>query len=131
MPQVGSHRVFQNIFLLVSISYGEIEAFWRSRQSNVETEEGLRPAPHRSYFPRNRIPRLPRLLFGAQSSNPQLLFVFQLARRLLCLRAEDEEMDAVVIVGAVVGSFAGAFVLQKAALEGLFRIMNADRRVRR
>ena len=39
-------------------------------------------------------------------------------------------MDAIVIVGAVVGSFAGAFVLQKAALEGLFRMMNADRRTR-
>jgi hypothetical protein len=39
-------------------------------------------------------------------------------------------MDAVVIMGAVVGSFAGAFVLQKVALEGLFRIMNADRRIR-
>lgn len=40
-------------------------------------------------------------------------------------------MDAVVIVGAVVGSFAGAFVLQKVALEGLFRIMSAERRARR
>jgi hypothetical protein len=39
-------------------------------------------------------------------------------------------MDAVIILGAVVGSFAGAFVLQKAALEGLFRMMNVDRRVR-
>jgi hypothetical protein len=39
-------------------------------------------------------------------------------------------MEAIVIVGAVVGSFAGAFVLQKAALEGLFRMMNADRRAR-
>jgi hypothetical protein len=38
-------------------------------------------------------------------------------------------MEAVIIIGAVVGSFAGAFVLQKAALEGLFRMMNNDRRV--
>ena len=43
---------------------------------------------------------------------------------------EDKKMDAVVIVGAVVGSFAGAFILQKAALEGLFRMMNADRRLK-
>ena len=40
-------------------------------------------------------------------------------------------MEAIVIVGTVVGSFVGAFVLQKAALEGLFRMMNADRRIRR
>lgn len=39
-------------------------------------------------------------------------------------------MDAVVIVAAVIGSFAGAFILQKAALEGLFRMMNADRRLK-
>jgi hypothetical protein len=39
-------------------------------------------------------------------------------------------MDAVVIMGALVGSFAGAFILQKAALEGLFRMMNADRRIK-
>jgi len=39
-------------------------------------------------------------------------------------------MEAVIIMGAVVASFAGAFALQKAALEGLFRMMNHDRRVR-
>ena len=39
-------------------------------------------------------------------------------------------MDAMIVIGAVVGSFAGAFALQKVALEGLFRIMNADRRLR-
>ncbi len=39
-------------------------------------------------------------------------------------------MDAVMIVGALVASFAGAFALQKAALEGLFRMMNADRRLK-
>jgi hypothetical protein len=43
---------------------------------------------------------------------------------------ENKEMDAVVIMGALVGSFAGAFILQKAALEGLFRMMNADRRLK-
>jgi hypothetical protein len=52
------------------------------------------------------------------------------ARGLLTLKAEGRAMEAIVIVGAVVGSFAGAFVLQKAALEGLFRVMNADRRSR-
>jgi hypothetical protein len=50
--------------------------------------------------------------------------------RIAHLWVEGLAMDAIVIVGAVVGSFAGAFVLQKAALEGLFRMMNADRRTR-
>jgi hypothetical protein len=43
---------------------------------------------------------------------------------------EVRAMDAVIILGAVVGSFAGAFALQKVALEGLFRMMNSGRRVR-
>jgi hypothetical protein len=37
-------------------------------------------------------------------------------------------MDAVLIASTLVGSFVGAFVIQKAALEGLFRMMNAERR---
>jgi hypothetical protein len=37
-------------------------------------------------------------------------------------------MDAFLIASALVGSFVGAFVIQRAALEGLFRMMNADRR---
>jgi hypothetical protein len=36
-------------------------------------------------------------------------------------------MEAIVVAGTLVGSFLGAFVLQKAALEGLFRIMGAPR----
>ena len=36
-------------------------------------------------------------------------------------------MDAFVITTTVLGSFVGAFALQKAALEGLFRMMNTDR----
>ena len=39
-------------------------------------------------------------------------------------------MDALVVAATLVGSFAGAFVLQRAALEGLFRIMAAERRPR-
>lgn len=39
-------------------------------------------------------------------------------------------MEAMIVIGAVVGSFAGAFALQKAALEGLFRMMSSDRRLR-
>ncbi len=39
-------------------------------------------------------------------------------------------MEAFLIAVALAGSFAGAFVLQKVALEGLFRIMNAERRAR-
>jgi hypothetical protein len=53
-----------------------------------------------------------------------------MACRLLRTRQEEVKMDAIMIVGAVVGSFAGAFILQKAALEGMFRMMNADRRLR-
>ena len=42
-------------------------------------------------------------------------------------------MDALVIAATLVGSCAGAFVLQKAALEGLFRMMQIqpERRDRR
>jgi len=40
-------------------------------------------------------------------------------------------MDAVLIASTLVGSFVGAFVIQKAALEGLIRMMNADRRNQR
>jgi hypothetical protein len=39
-------------------------------------------------------------------------------------------MEAFVIAGTLLGSFAGAFALQKAALEGLFRMMNTGRRIR-
>jgi hypothetical protein len=39
-------------------------------------------------------------------------------------------MEAVVIAGALVGSFLGALAIQKAALEGLFRIMESERRGR-
>jgi hypothetical protein len=45
---------------------------------------------------------------------------------LLALIAKREEkMEAIVIAATLVGSFVGAFALQKAALEGLFRIMGA------
>jgi len=39
-------------------------------------------------------------------------------------------MDALLIAGALAGSFVGAFVIQRAALEGLLRVMSADRRFR-
>jgi hypothetical protein len=39
-------------------------------------------------------------------------------------------MDALLITATLAGSFLGAFALQKAALEGLFRIMGAERRER-
>ncbi len=39
-------------------------------------------------------------------------------------------MEALVIAATLLGSLAGAFALQKAALEGLFRVMEADRRTR-
>jgi hypothetical protein len=37
-------------------------------------------------------------------------------------------MDALMVGTAVVGSFIGAFALQKAALEGLLRLMDEGRR---
>ena len=37
-------------------------------------------------------------------------------------------MDTFFVVAALLGSVMSAFWLQKAALEGLFRIMGADRR---
>ncbi len=40
-------------------------------------------------------------------------------------------MEAVVIAGALIGSFFGALAIQKVALEGLFRIMELERRGRR
>lgn len=39
-------------------------------------------------------------------------------------------MEAFVIGATLVGTFAGAFVLQKAALEGLFRLMHTGKRAR-
>jgi hypothetical protein len=39
-------------------------------------------------------------------------------------------MDAVIIGATLISSFVGAFVIQKAALEGLFRIMETGRRAR-
>jgi hypothetical protein len=39
-------------------------------------------------------------------------------------------MDALLIGGTLLGSLVGAFLIQKAALEGLLRIMNGDRRLR-
>jgi hypothetical protein len=39
-------------------------------------------------------------------------------------------MDALLIAATLFSSFLGAFALQKAAMEGLFRAMNADRRER-
>jgi len=40
-------------------------------------------------------------------------------------------MDVIVIGATLVGCFAGAFAIQKAALEGLFRIMDRDLRASR
>ena len=40
-------------------------------------------------------------------------------------------MDTIVIGGTLVGTFLGALLVQKAALEGLFRILMAERRIRR
>jgi hypothetical protein len=54
----------------------------------------------------------------------------QLAPELLFKRLRIETMDALLITATLAGSFLGAFALQKAALEGLFRIMDAERRGR-
>ena len=39
-------------------------------------------------------------------------------------------METLVIGGTLVGSFVGALMIQKAALEGLFRLLMAERRPR-
>jgi len=39
-------------------------------------------------------------------------------------------MEVFMIGAALLGSLVGAFAIQKAALEGLFRMMEADRRIR-
>ena len=39
-------------------------------------------------------------------------------------------METVLIAATLLGSFVGAFAIQKAALEGLFRIMDPTRRAR-
>jgi hypothetical protein len=52
------------------------------------------------------------------------------ASKLLDSTTEDA-METLVIGGTLLGSFVGAFMIQKAALEGLFRILNTERRSRR
>ena len=55
----------------------------------------------------------------------------RLARKLHYLSTERvAAMDAIVIASTLVGTFWGAFVIQKAALEGLFRLMNVERNSR-
>lgn len=39
-------------------------------------------------------------------------------------------MEAFVVGATLLGSFIGAFAIQKAALRGLFHLMNAERRIR-
>ncbi len=39
-------------------------------------------------------------------------------------------MEALVVTATLFGSLAGAFLVQKAALAGLFRILQMDRRAR-
>jgi hypothetical protein len=40
----------------------------------------------------------------------------------------EVEMDALLIAGALAGSFAGALIIQRAALEGLLRVLSTSRR---
>jgi hypothetical protein len=49
---------------------------------------------------------------------------------LLIQITERVEMDALLIGATLAGSLVGAFAIQKVALEGLLRVMNAGRRVR-
>jgi hypothetical protein len=81
------------------------------------------------YFPVVEFPDYPACSSELSPRN-RLSSSVLMASRLLSIGQEEVEMDAIMIVGAVVGSFAGAFILQKAALEGMFRMMNADRRLR-
>ena len=63
-------------------------------------------------LPKPRIPSLLRNLAGE-------LHILDLGKL---------KMDALLIAGAVAGSFAGALILQRAALEGLLRVMAPGRR---
>ena len=54
-----------------------------------------------------------------------------LAVELLVLSVREDAMETLVLGGTLLGSLAGAFLIQKVALEGLFRIMRAGRRTRR
>jgi hypothetical protein len=45
-------------------------------------------------------------------------------------QVEGTAMDAFVIGATLLGSFMGAFVIQRIALEGLFRIMDPERKSR-
>ena len=54
-----------------------------------------------------------------------------LAVELLVLSVREDAMETLVLGGTLLGSLAGAFLIQKVALEGLFRIMQAGRRTRR
>ena len=51
-----------------------------------------------------------------------------LARQLHIIDVGRVEMDTLLILGALAGSFAGALIIQKAALEGLLRVMATGRR---
>jgi hypothetical protein len=51
-----------------------------------------------------------------------------LARQLHIIDVGRVEMDTLLILGALAGSFAGALIIQKAALEGLLRVMGPGRR---
>ena len=64
-------------------------------------------------------PRIPSLSFNR---NLEVGLHIQVAERV--------QMDALLIGGTLLGSLLGAFVIQKAALEGLLRVMNTDRRLR-
>ena len=45
-------------------------------------------------------------------------------------RERIEQMEAFVITATLLGSFATAWVIQKTALEALFRVMSPNRRAR-
>ena len=48
-----------------------------------------------------------------------------------CLLMVDEgQMEAFVVGATLIGSFIGAFAIQKAALAGLFHLLNVERRIR-
>jgi len=53
-----------------------------------------------------------------------------MACELLFTCGEGKKMEALLIGVTLFGSFLGAFAIQKAALEGLFRVMDAERRAR-
>jgi hypothetical protein len=93
-------------------------------QVDLKTTQNAPPAQSQERFPPK--PRIPSF-----SLSSKLHFSRRnLESELHIYICERVQMDALLIGGTLLGSMVGAFVIQKAALEGLLRVMKAERRPR-